>query len=67
MKDLSPASYFDLLQRMKTDDTLLSKYIQFYYRNDEQLRTCDETCRKQFICDALTAERGMQDIFCAGL
>ena len=67
MKDLSPASFHDLLMRMITDDALLDKYITHFYRNDLQLKTCDAACRKQFICDAMTAEAGKQDIFCAGL
>jgi sphingomyelin phosphodiesterase len=67
MKDLSPASYYDLAQRMLKDDNLLSKYIQYYHRNDVQLKKCDAKCRKNYICEALTAERGMQNIFCANL
>uniref|UniRef100_A0A914Y9K9 Sphingomyelin phosphodiesterase n=1 Tax=Panagrolaimus superbus TaxID=310955 RepID=A0A914Y9K9_9BILA len=67
MKDLSPASYYDLAQRMLVDENLLSKYIQNYHRNDQQLKKCDAKCRKNYICNALTAERGMQNIFCAGL
>ncbi|KAE9547405.1 hypothetical protein FO519_009381 [Halicephalobus sp. NKZ332] len=67
LKDMSPESFNDLLQRMLTDDSLLDKYITYYYRNDVQLPKCDAKCRKGFICDAMTGESGRQDIFCAGI
>ena len=67
MKDLSPASFNDLLQRMLTDESLLDKYITYFYRNNAQLANCDAKCKKDFICNAMTGEAGKEDIFCAGI
>ena len=67
MKDLSPASFNDLLQRMLTDETLLDKYITYYSRNNVQLQNCSAKCKKNFVCEAMSGESGKEDVFCAGL
>uniref|UniRef100_A0A7E4V112 Sphingomyelin phosphodiesterase n=1 Tax=Panagrellus redivivus TaxID=6233 RepID=A0A7E4V112_PANRE len=67
MPDLSPASFHDLLMRLTTDDTLLDKYITYYHRNDATLKTCDKTCRKKFICAAMTGESRAEKTFCKNL
>ncbi|KAE9547406.1 hypothetical protein FO519_009382 [Halicephalobus sp. NKZ332] len=67
LKDMSPESFNDLLQRMLTDESLLDKYITYFNRNNVQLQGCDSKCKKQYVCQAMTGESGKEDIFCAGI
>jgi len=41
-----------MIDRMKTDDSLLQKYVKNYYRRS---MPCDEACRKDMMCSARKA------------
>uniref|UniRef100_A0A914CC62 Sphingomyelin phosphodiesterase n=1 Tax=Acrobeloides nanus TaxID=290746 RepID=A0A914CC62_9BILA len=64
MPDLSPSSWADLINRMKTDDALFTKFHTYYNRMPTP---CDTKCKIGFLCEARQAEVGKHDIFCADL
>uniref|UniRef100_A0A1I8ABT4 Sphingomyelin phosphodiesterase n=1 Tax=Steinernema glaseri TaxID=37863 RepID=A0A1I8ABT4_9BILA len=49
LKSLEPFEWNILLEKMKADDGLFSKYMKNYYRQDNM--PCDESCKKKRLCE----------------
>ncbi|KAI6654603.1 hypothetical protein LOD99_999 [Oopsacas minuta] len=50
MKDLSPDSWWSLVNRFKTNSTLLLKYVDNVYARSK-VPSCDANCKKMTICE----------------
>jgi len=66
MTDLSPQSWSELIERLYKDNDLFDSYLRFYYRNDPQ-ESCDNACRRKFICAMKSAKSFADHQFCDGL
>ncbi|KAF8385210.1 hypothetical protein PRIPAC_74352, partial [Pristionchus pacificus] len=64
MKDVSPASWDDLITRMVTDEKLFGKYRKNFYRM-ERGDVCDWDCRRDLLCSARKSHDS--DKICADL
>jgi sphingomyelin phosphodiesterase len=54
MKDLSPASYAVLAEKLQNDPSILYEYyLNFYASYDGEVPDCDSACSNQLICGAL--------------
>lgn len=63
LKNLYPADWDDLINRMKKDDTLFQKY----YRYTQKLATteiCDAQCKISLLCDLKSGRSHDQDNLC---
>ena len=52
MKNLYPADWDDLLNRMllDLDGPLVDKFLRFYSKMADIPYNCDKKCRKDFVC-----------------
>jgi len=62
MENLQAPEWNNLLERMKTDDTLFRNYVKNYYRTDQ---TCTGTCKQKFLCEIRQAHHS--DRLCTDL
>ncbi|XP_064651922.1 sphingomyelin phosphodiesterase-like [Lineus longissimus] len=65
LKSLLPSDWNDLVNRMKADDTLFTKYFRFYYKLADHA-PCRGDCKTGMLC-GLRSARSYDNTFCKGL
>ncbi len=59
LADLSPTGWSELAHRLMTDKDAFARYRRFFYRDGPAADSrCNERCRRDLACAALTSENG---------
>ncbi|XP_063982786.1 sphingomyelin phosphodiesterase-like [Diachasmimorpha longicaudata] len=64
MQSLLPRDWDALFHEMINDTTIFNRYYKFYHKNSASRPPCDESCRKQLLCDIRSGRSRDREFLC---
>ncbi|XP_015127559.1 sphingomyelin phosphodiesterase isoform X2 [Diachasma alloeum] len=64
MPSLLPRDWDELLGEMMNNTKVFNRYYKYYYKDSPTRPPCDETCRKQLLCDIRSGRSRDRSVLC---